>query len=71
MKGTAVEKKKRRPRLVERQVPIFRTQFTQQEIADACGITRAAINVIEQRALKKIRMEFKSRGWGFDDTLER
>lgn len=62
-----MEKKKRQPKLVERQVPIFRAQFTQQEIADACGITRAAIHVIEKRALEKIRMEFNSRGWKWED----
>ena len=29
--------------------------FTQQEIADACGVTHQAIALIERRALRKLR----------------
>jgi DNA-directed RNA polymerase specialized sigma subunit len=43
------------------------TDMTQQEVADAMGITRAAVQDIEKRALRKLRNELYKRGFTLKD----
>ena len=43
------------------------TDMTQQEVADAMGITRAAVQDIEKRALRKLRNELHKRGFTLKD----
>ena len=50
-------------------LPFRKEYMTQQEIADAIGVSRAMIHHIEKRAIAKIRMEFDSRGWTFEDSI--
>jgi DNA-directed RNA polymerase specialized sigma subunit len=45
----------------------FPADMTQQEVADAMGITRAAVQDIEKRALRKLRNELRKRGFTLKD----
>jgi len=44
--------------------------MTQQEVADALGITRAAVADIERRALNKLRNELRKRGITLGDFFD-
>ena len=44
--------------------------MTQQEVADAFGVSRAAIADIEKRALRKLRNELRRRGLTIKDFLD-
>ena len=44
--------------------------MTQQEVADAFGVSRAAIADIEKRALRKLRNELKRRGYTLKDFFD-
>ena len=41
--------------------------MTQQEVADAMGITRQAVQNIEKTALRKLKMALLKRGFTLDD----
>lgn len=43
------------------------TDMTQQEVADAMGITRAAVQDIEKRALRKLKVALQKRGYTLQD----
>lgn len=63
----------RKPRQSEDEAPPgpSRGFLTCQEIASAVGVSRRAIEMVEQRALRKIREEFARRGWDLADfTIE-
>lgn len=45
----------------------IQTDMTQQEVADAMGITRAAVQDIEKRALRKLRIALQKRGYTLQD----
>jgi DNA-directed RNA polymerase sigma subunit (sigma70/sigma32) len=45
----------------------WQSDMTQQEVADAMGITRAAVQDIEKRALRKLRNELRKRGLTLND----
>ena len=44
--------------------------MTQQEVADAFGVSRAAIADIEKRALRKLRNELRRRGITMQDFFD-
>jgi DNA-directed RNA polymerase sigma subunit (sigma70/sigma32) len=44
--------------------------MTQQEVADAFGVSRAAIADIEKRALRKLRNELRRRGLTVKEFLD-
>jgi len=44
--------------------------MTQQEVADAFGVSRAAIADIEKRALRKLRNELRRRGLTIQDFFD-
>lgn len=44
--------------------------MTQQEVADAFGVSRAAIADIEKRALQKLRLELRKRGYSLKDFFD-
>lgn len=45
----------------------WQSDMTQQEVADAMGITRAAVQDIEKRALRKLKTELHKRGLTLED----
>lgn len=45
----------------------IQTDMTQQEVADAMGITRAAVQDIEKRALRKLKVALQKRGYTLQD----
>jgi DNA-directed RNA polymerase sigma subunit (sigma70/sigma32) len=48
---------------------LWESDMTQQEVADAMGITRAAVQDIEKRALRKLRVELRKRGLTLEDFM--
>lgn len=40
--------------------------MTQQEVAEAMGISRSMVHKIEQRAMRKMRAAFEANGWAVD-----
>jgi DNA-directed RNA polymerase sigma subunit (sigma70/sigma32) len=46
---------------------LWQSDMTQQEVADAMGITRQAVQDIEKKALRKLRTELHKRGFTLDD----
>lgn len=45
----------------------WQSDMTQQEVADAMGITRQAVQDIEKKALRKLRVELHKRGLTLND----
>jgi len=45
----------------------WQSDMTQQEVADAMGITRQAVQNIEKVALRKLKTELHKRGLTLDD----
>lgn len=45
----------------------WQSDMTQQEVADAMGITRQAVQDIEKKALRKLRVELHKRGFTLND----
>jgi DNA-directed RNA polymerase specialized sigma24 family protein len=43
--------------------------MTQQEVADALGISKTQVANIERRALAKLRAECERRGWTLESLL--
>jgi DNA-directed RNA polymerase sigma subunit (sigma70/sigma32) len=46
---------------------LWESDMTQQEVADAMGITRQAVQDIEKKALRKLRTELNKRGLTLND----
>jgi DNA-directed RNA polymerase sigma subunit (sigma70/sigma32) len=46
---------------------LWQSDMTQQEVADAMGITRNAVQEIEKRALRKLKTALHKRGFTLDD----
>ena len=46
---------------------LWQSDMTQQEVADAMGITRQAVQNIEKTALRKLKMALLKRGFTLDD----
>ena len=46
---------------------LWQSDMTQQEVADAMGITRQAVQNIEKVALRKLKMALQKRGFTLDD----
>ena len=46
---------------------LWESDMTQQEVADAMGITRQAVQNIEKVALRKLKTELHKRGLTLDD----
>jgi DNA-directed RNA polymerase sigma subunit (sigma70/sigma32) len=47
----------------------WQSDMTQQEVADAMGITRAAVQDIEKRALRKLKVALQKRGLTLEDFM--
>lgn len=45
--------------------------MTQQEVADALGVSRAAVADLEKKALRKLRIELQKRGLTLKDFFGR
>lgn len=46
------------------------TEATQQEIADAIGVSRQRVDAIERSALRKVRAAFVARGFTSQDAMD-
>jgi len=46
---------------------LWQSDMTQQEVADAMGITRQAVQDIEKKALRKLKTALHKRGFTLDD----
>lgn len=47
------------------------TDMTQQEVAEALGVSRAAVAEVEKKALRKLRIALKKKGITMKDFFER